>query len=131
MTKAGDVIIMRRDAHYAVGVVLDDGNRQPHDPRMHGFADARAWAETWTAETGGRIWIVSDDGQWGLLWTGIRPAEITPLNTATRLAYRCCMCGAEGYVPASPPVNVNDAGEPLAVQALAGYTCAACNRPLA
>ena len=35
------------------GVVLDDGNRQPHDPRTHGFADARAWAETWTAETGG------------------------------------------------------------------------------
>ena len=62
-------------------------------------------------------------------WTGITPVEIGPLNTSTKLAYRCPSCGAEGHFTARQPINVNDAGEPMDKTALEGYECPKCREP--
>ena len=49
--------------------------------------------------------------------------EITPLNMSSKLAYRCESCGATGYIQLSPPMNVDNAGEPLEPERLSDLPC--------
>src|SRR5262245_59077816 len=124
MTRSGDVIVVRRNSLYSVGVVLDDGGKQ-HAPQVFGFADARRFAQNWAAETGGRVLLEGADGTLMEMWYGLKPVDVTPLNTSTKLAFRCGSCGHDGHF-ALNPIDTNDDGEAIPPEQLADHVCPNC-----
>ena len=67
-TRSGDVLIIRKPgvSMCLVGLVLDDGDTQPHQPKPATFADALTVARSTIAETSGRVFQVEGDD-----WTEI------------------------------------------------------------
>jgi hypothetical protein len=49
--------------------------------------------------------------------------EISPLNTSSKLAYRCESCGSEGHITLNPPVDTDYEGNPLDPSGIADIPC--------
>jgi hypothetical protein len=63
-TKSGDILVFQKDSLYAVGVVIDDGNRTGYDNKVLGLQEAGEHARNWSKETGGRVFLIDAAGDW-------------------------------------------------------------------